>query len=229
MTPSEKMIEASFDDYSSAGIASLFILFPKMRAAGFLGKSPAWVQVAKAPFDVAGYYHGTGRFIACEIKESAEPKVSLPIIGPGKKGTGLQYHQLEALVNVHKNGGLACVVWDNAGGWGYLDGARLKQAKSMYDYSLRAAEKGYPRAPRGSRSILWGEFRPLTVTAALGGVLGRQGGGKSFPLWLPQSALPSKALGGAAPPELPPTDLPPDDYPLDPDGEEAYMDPAEIY
>lgn len=173
MTASEKTIASTFAEYHSANTATLLILYPKMRAAGFLGKAPAFVQVSKAPFDVAGFYHGSARFIACEIKENASRKVSLPIIGPDKRGTGLQYHQLEALVEAHKNGGFACVVWDNAGEWGILEGQRLTAAKSAYDASLKAEKQGYPNTHRGSRSILWGEFTPLKLN------------NKGMPLWLP--------------------------------------------
>jgi len=216
MTASEKLIEASFAEYLTAGSATLMILYPRMRAAGFVGKAPAWVQVAKAPFDVAGYYHRTARFIACEIKENKDSHTSLKIIAPEKKGTGLQYHQLEALVAVHNNGGLACVVWDNGGEWGFLDGVRLKHAKTAMDASLKAEKNGYPNASRGSRSILWGNFAPIKFTY---GPRTRKG----VPLWLPEEkAAVEPATPAAGQPEQEVQPLPPDDLPLD--GGEDYTE-----
>lgn len=172
-TPFEKLMEKSFLEYSSTGVAFLKVLHPRMRVAGKLGNAPAWVQVAKAPFDIDGYYLDNARYIACEVKENGERKVSLPIIGPGKVGTGLQYHQLEALVAVHIARGLACVVWNNAGEIGYLDGTRLKAAKAAIDTSLKAEKEGYPGAKKGSRSILFGNFNPVQVNQT------------NIPLWLP--------------------------------------------
>lgn len=174
MTNSEKMIEKSFDEYQSVGIARLMILFPKMRPAGKLGKMPAYVPVAKAPYDVAGYYYNTARFIAAEIKENQEHASSMPIIHPDKKGTGLQYHQLAALVEAHENGAYVTVLWDNGGEWLQIDGIRLKQAKSAYDLSMKAEEKGMPNA-KGVRSIPAGHFSPIKLSI------------NSIPLWLPEN------------------------------------------
>jgi hypothetical protein len=195
MTEFEKTMEKSFAEYLSAGTAFLQILWPKMRCVGMGkdGKVPVFVQVAKAPYDIDGYFLAnnpdsvsrrraglesgpTCRYIACEVKENAKHHTSLAIIPPGKKGTGLQYHQLEALVRVHENNGLACVVWDNAGEIGYLDGSRLRAAKSAMDTSLKAQELGYPNTAKGSRSILWGNFIPVKLNQ------------RGVPLWIPANA-----------------------------------------
>lgn len=212
MTNSEKLIEKSFDEYRTSGTAQLFIMYPKMRAAGMLRNIPAWIQVAKAPFDVAGYYMKYGRFIGVEIKENADRRTSLKIIPPDKKGTGLQYHQLEALVNVHLAGGLAGVVWDNGGEWLWIDGSRLKAAKARMDQSLRAEKLGYPNE-RGARSIVVGEFAPVKTN------------GVGIPLWLPLNpadkilaALDKRRNGGTLPPVDPPVgdqDEVEDNHPLD--------------
>lgn len=194
MTGSEKMVEATFGEYKTARLATLMILFPKMRPAGRLGKMVAYVPVAKAPYDVAGYFHKTGRHIALEIKENSDQHTSVAIIGPGKKGTGLQYHQLEALVEVHEQGGLALLLWDNAGDWGIIDGVRLKIAKATYDQSLKAEAKGYPNAKGGGvRSIRRELFTPVKVDD------------QGRPLWLPADvkktgleAVLTKAIAGAA-------------------------------
>ncbi len=180
MTPFEKTIQKSFDEYAAR--AYLMILHPQMRCVGTRGgKVPLWVQVAKAPFDIAGLYLDNGRYIAVELKENASRHTSLQIIGPGKKGTGLQYHQLEGLVTVHEAGGLALVLWDNAGEVGLIDGPRLKAAKSAYDTALKAAAAGYPNGARGVKSIPWGNFAPVTI------------GNGGTPLWLPENKGSNKA------------------------------------
>lgn len=174
MTAFEKLIQKTFDDYANA--AYLMILHPQMKCVGTRdGKVPLWVQVAKAPFDLAGFYLDNGRYIAVELKENAKRHSSLQIIGPGKKGTGLQYHQLEGLVTVHNAGGLAYVLWENAGEVGVVDGARLKAAKTGYDTALRAAAAGYPNGARGVKSIQWGNFKPVKLDQ------------RGHPLWLPEN------------------------------------------
>lgn len=178
-TEFEKTVEKSFAEYLTTGTAYLQFLHPRMRVGGFLGKVPAWIQVAKAPYDVDGYYLSGARYIACEIKENGEHHNSLKIIPPEKKGTGLQYHQLEALVNAHKAGAVACVLWNNGGEVGYLDGSRLAAAKSAMDTSLKAEKEGYPNTAKGSRSIPWGNFKPVKLN------------GVGVPLWLPAPPAPS--------------------------------------
>lgn len=174
MTPFEKLIERSFVEYSTAKLAVLKFVYPKMRMTGeYIGKAPAFLQVGKGPYDLDGYYTGTGRYIACELKENGERHASMRIIPPDKKGTGLQYHQLQALVEAHEGKAFVCVLWDNAGEIGILDGTRLVAAKAAMDTSLKAQEKGFPDAARGSRSIPWGSFSPVKLN------------GDGVPLWLP--------------------------------------------
>lgn len=172
MTDFEKAMEKSFGEYYTVGLARLQFVHPRMKVGGMRGNTPMFVQVAKAPYDLDGYFLKGARYIACEVKENGKHKTSLPIIAPLKKGTGLHYHQLEALVQVHESGGLACVVWDNAGEVGFLDGSRLKAAKAAMDTALKAKAEGYPETARGSRSILWGNFQSVGIN------------GMGAPLWL---------------------------------------------
>lgn len=174
MTPFEKVMEKSFLEYRTSNTAFLQILYPAMRVGGTLGNMPAYIPVGKAPYDIDGFYFKTARYIACEVKESAKHESTMRVVPPDKKGTGLKYHQLEALVLVHENGGLACVVYNNGGEVGYLDGSRLKAAKAAIDTSLKAEAQGYPDAARGKRSIPWGDFQPVKSTGA------------GIPLWLPR-------------------------------------------
>lgn len=174
MTDFEKVMEKSAIEYLSAGIADMQFLWPKMQMTGqYIGKAPAFIQVGKAPYDMTGYFLDGARTIACEVKENGERKTSLAIQAPDKDGTGLKYHQLEALVRVHQAGGLASVVWNNGGEIGYLEGTRLVAAKAAMDTSLKAQKLGMPNAKEGRRSILWGNFVPVKVN------------GQGVPLWLP--------------------------------------------
>lgn len=70
------------------------------------------VLKGKAPFDFYGMMRG-GRFIGMEAKHNDEPKTSLPIVAPKRDGSGLQYHQLQSLVDVANDGGMARIVWNN--------------------------------------------------------------------------------------------------------------------
>lgn len=181
MTEFEKVMEKSFAEYTTSKTAYLQFLYPKMRMAGYIGKAPGFVQCAKAPYDIDGYYmDGSARHIACEVKENADHHASLKIIMPEKRGTGLQYHQLEALVRAHESKCLACVVWSNGGEVGYLDGTRLKAAKQSVDASLKAEKMGLPNQ-KGMRSILWGNFTAVRINS------------KGVPLWLPENVQPTVA------------------------------------
>lgn len=177
----ERQIDKTFQSYRDAKIAGLVFLHPPMRIAGMLGKIPCFIQSGKAPFDVAGmYYDSAGTTLGAELKETKDHENSLPIVGPGKKGNGLQYHQLEALVSVHQGGGVALVVWSNGGEIGHITGETIYLAKLQYDTSMKveAQKKSYAK---GSRSILWGLFKPVIY------------GLNDMPLWLPPSPACLKA------------------------------------
>lgn len=183
MTPSEKAIERSFMEYESSNTATLMVLFPKMRPATSIKGRLMWVQVAKAPYDVAGFFHGSGRYIAAEIKETGKPQTSLPIIAPGGKGGGIKYHQLAALVDVHRRGGYAVVVWENGGQWGVMGGSALAEAKREYDLSVAAQRAGYPNTQPGARSLAWARFKPVPMS-------------HDIPLWLPTEKVPIPLVNG---------------------------------
>jgi hypothetical protein len=176
----EKLIGNTFQAYRDSRVASLIFLHPAMRVAGMMGRVPCFVQTGKAPFDLAGmYYDAGGTVIAAELKETATHDHSLPIIGPGKKGSGLQYHQLEALVDVHLGGGVALLVYSNAGEIGILRGDALHLALVQYQTSMKTEAAGRTPA-KGSRSILWGLFEPVKY------------GHKNQPLWLPAPPTPKR-------------------------------------
>lgn len=175
MNDFERFIEKTFQMYRDAKMANLLFLHPPMRVAGMLGHVPCFVQAGKAPFDIAGiYYDEAGTGIGAELKETKDHEHSLAIVGPGKKGSGLQYHQLASLVEVHNSGGIALLLWSNGGEIGLLRGEDIVLAKVQYDASLKAQEM--KRTPaKGARSILWGRFSRVKY------------GHAQLPLWLPAS------------------------------------------
>jgi penicillin-binding protein-related factor A (putative recombinase) len=164
----EKQIGDTFESYRAAGVAELFFLFPPMRVVGMIGKMPAHIPCGKAPYDVSGYFIGSGVAIGAELKQTAEHENSLSIVGPEKKGSGLHYHQLQALLELHRAGGSAFLLWNNGGEIGLLDGARIAVVSVGYEASLKSKNPA-----RGSRSIPWGMFAPVKV------------GVKDRPLWIP--------------------------------------------
>lgn len=171
MNEFEKEIAATFQAYRDTRTAHLYILHPPMRIAGFLGHAPCHVLAGKAPYDIAGfYYDGCGTSVGAELKQTAEHENRLPIVPPDSDGSGLQYHQLVGLVGLHKAGGVALLLWNNGGQIGVLRGPELATTLIGYEASLKAKQPA-----RGSKSILWGLFRPIKT-----GVDGR-------PVWLPKS------------------------------------------
>jgi hypothetical protein len=178
MNQFEKHIGETFAAYRQAKIANLFFLHPPMRIAGMHGSVPCYVQAGKAPYDLGGFfYDANATAIGVELKETAKRETSLTLVAPEKKGSGLQYHQLEALVGLHRAGGIALLVWSNAGQVGVLGGAELEGIKIAYDASLKA-EKMSKTVAKGARSIRWEMFKPAKY------------GPDTKPLWLPRAPPP---------------------------------------
>jgi hypothetical protein len=166
VTEFEKTILKTFKSYRDAGIAQLTLMWPPMRMAGLKGRVPCFVQVGTAPYDVVGHYlTGAATHIGVELKETRERETSIAIVGPGKKGSGLQWHQLVGLVQLHQAGGVALLVWDNGGEVGVLTGDQLHLAMVQYETSMKA-EKSKRTPAKGSRSILWGHFTPVKYGVA---------------------------------------------------------------
>jgi hypothetical protein len=148
--------------------AFLYRLYPKMRCIGMRGTMPAWILVGRALFDVAGWLPVTldgqtvAQNIGIELKDTKQRHTSLKIVGADGSGSGVQAHQLEALAAVHRDGGVACILWSNGGITGVLDGQYIR--KSFYDYgvSLQAEKMGKTPA-KGARSIPWSLFREVDL------------------------------------------------------------------
>jgi hypothetical protein len=162
----EKEYESHFPTIRTKTGAFLFRMYPPIRGTGMRGTMPVFVIVGRALFDVGGWYEvdddGLKRavFIGVELKATKQRHPSLPIIGKDSHGSGLQAHQLEALASLHRNGGIAKVVYNNGGVIGVLDGEQI--AKVFYDYGVSlAAERMGKKPAMGSRSIRWDMFRSL--------------------------------------------------------------------
>lgn len=187
MNDFEKEIGETFQAYRDAKVAHLHFLYPPMRAAGMHGHIPCWVQTGKAPYDVAGFFYDKcGTSIGAELKHTKDHENRLPIVGPEKKGNGLQYHQLTGLVDLHDAGGTAMLLWNNGGEIGRLDGEAIFLVKLQYDTMLKAAANRKEVAS-GSKSIPWGMFQPV------------KDGHNDTPLWLPRPPAPCFRVGKGVP------------------------------
>ena len=134
------------------------------------GRVPCWVQTGKSPYDVAGFFHNrAATSIGAELKENRDRKTSLRIVGPKMDGSGLEYHQLAGLVDLHGKGGVALLLWNNGGEIGRMDGPALVQVKLEYDAAAKRKN-----APLGAKSIPWDSFRAVKI------------GHGAKPLWLPR-------------------------------------------
>ena len=153
----EKEIESTFGIYAERNVAYLDM----MPVPTVIIKTKAGVisvPTTKAPFDVYGYWND-GVFIGAELK-SSKRKNSLPIVGPKKKGDGVQYHQLDALYNLAKHRGKSRIVWDNGGEIGVISSNKIVTCYIVYLESLKSELSG--KSPKmGARSIPWKEFKKV--------------------------------------------------------------------
>lgn len=165
----EAEIGRSFEFYAKKKIAYCeFMPIPTVPIHLKWDNRPVRILSGKAPFDVYGLVANDGRFIGAELKDS-QRKNSLAIIAPDKTGSGVQFHQLDALVNVARNGGIARIVWSNAGEVGILTGPKIIQAWQIYTQALTSERSGKDVA-RGTKSISWEQFITIDYTTELGGI-----------------------------------------------------------
>lgn len=159
--------------------AFLYRLEPKMRCAGTRGTMPIFILVGRALYDFAGWgpakITGTITFagqtrevvdlplaitVGMELKDTKQRHPSMRIVGADGSGGGIQAHQLEALAAVHRDGGIARLVWNNGGVVGVLDGDELAHVFHTYGVSLQVEKMGKTPA-KGARSIPWSLFRQI--------------------------------------------------------------------
>lgn len=165
----EKQFEAMFPIIRKKTGAFLHRLYPPVRGAGMRGTMPVFVIVGRATYDVGGWQplpvlfrEGTklAQAIGIELKANKQRHSSMPIIGKDGHGSGLQAHQLESLAALHRDGGVARVLWNNGGVIGVLEGPMI--AKTFYDYGVSVEVEKLGKKPAfGSRSVRWDAFRSL--------------------------------------------------------------------
>lgn len=169
MNKFEKDFEDKFPAIRKKTGAFLYRLYPPTKIGGMRGTMPCWIQTGRALFDVAGWLPTplqtldgkkvkANLAIGIELKETKDVHSSLRIVGDDGSGSGLQAHQLEALAAVHRDGGIARVLWNNGGVVAVLDGEEIAQAHFTYGVSVQA-EKMRKKPALGSRSIPWSLFR----------------------------------------------------------------------
>jgi penicillin-binding protein-related factor A (putative recombinase) len=165
----EQEIAPSFAAYAQASLAWLAFMPLPMYPTHI--RHPATGQIlyarkGRAPFDVYGYT-AKGVMVGAEIKANSDPHNALSIVKPDADGTGLQYHQLDALANLATHGGIARVIWCNAGQVGVLENDCLLAAHAVYMTSLEAELAGN-RPAKGTRSIPWTQFKPVPLRPVAG-------------------------------------------------------------
>ena len=139
--------------------AYMFTLYPPVRPVKAKGKCPMFVMTGKSLFDECGW-DKEGRFIGVELKSNQEYKPSLPIVSPDNHASGIDFHQLEALAAVHRDGGHAYLVWKNGRKTGRMAGRELNEAFLAYLESLQEQEST-GKIRRGTRSLQWGNFTEI--------------------------------------------------------------------
>jgi hypothetical protein len=176
----EKRIEPSFKAYAQINRARLDFMPLPMTPCGLRHpkmQMPLYIPKGKAPFDVYGFAPKTivGKpyaiFVGAELKTTAKPEVSLPIVAEGGHASGLAFHQLSALALVAMLGGIARVVWDNGGVIGVLENEAILHHSLVYQHSRSSEAAGKGTGPRGSRSIQWSAFKEINQVANVGGNL----------------------------------------------------------
>jgi penicillin-binding protein-related factor A (putative recombinase) len=119
----EKAIDRTNVEYTARGVARIWRMpEPTVPCGGYHRRISG-----SSPFDFVGVV--AGQMLAMEAKHNAHERVSLPIV---QRGTGLHLHQLDALVQVHRSGGLAVVVWRCGDRRTVFTGETLERARRLY-------------------------------------------------------------------------------------------------
>lgn len=159
----EKDVEDTFVAYSKANIARLAIMpVPTKPSGTSRSGAPLYVRSGKAPFDVYGYLVRNGIMVGAELKASVR-KPSLRVIMPDSRGSGLQYHQLDALSGLAGCGGKSRIVWNNGGEIGVLTSESIMVAWRVVTKALQSEQSGR-QVKIGAKSIDWALFTTVDYT-----------------------------------------------------------------
>jgi hypothetical protein len=166
----EREIGLDFDALREGNVAYLDFMPVPMRPTGRRNHNnqPLYLPGGTAPFDIYGWFCGSGCAIGAELK-SSKRQPSLAIVMPtldrnmnmvSGKGSGLKWHQLQALHNLQSSNGYAAVLWSNEGEVGMLAGPEISD---IYNIAYDAFTAGlcHHDPPRGARSIKWEKFQPV--------------------------------------------------------------------
>jgi len=159
----EKEIERSFEGYSRGHVARLDFMPTPVRQIGMRDGVPMYVRTGKAPFDVYGYRLRDAVMIGAELKANSHPQTSLALVGPEASGSGVQFHQLDALAGLAQAGGMARLVWDNGGEILVLTSAGIVTAWQAFTQAL-TSERSNRTAQPGAKSIKPENFTPVDYT-----------------------------------------------------------------
>lgn len=153
MNSLETWIAATFPTYRHEGIAHLAVMPVPMVPTHQRDRNgcPMYRPSGQAPFDVYGQMCGSGLFVGAELKQTEAFENRIRIVGPAQKGSGLQFHQLQALYDTATNGGIARLVWRNAGEIGVYGPTSITAAYKGYLDALEGKGKA------GAKSIPWDE------------------------------------------------------------------------
>ncbi len=121
----------------------------------------------QAPFDIYGYTCTGATFIGAEVKNTRQRETSIPIVGPDKKGSGLKFHQLDALAQIALCRGVARIIWCNCGEIGVLKNDDIVLAHDVFTHALKSV-KSSKSPPKGSKSIRWELFKTCEICVQAG-------------------------------------------------------------
>lgn len=93
--------------------------------------------------DYGGFLHKSGRAVVMEAKALTTRARSLPIIPEKGKGSGLKMHQLRALVEAHRWGAFAALVWRNGEERLVVPGKVLEQLLHEARLGLTRMDRSY--------------------------------------------------------------------------------------
>jgi len=149
----ESELEATFDSIRIKEDVAIIAAMPVPTAPSFAGGRSVRVLKGKAPFDYYGMFKG-GRFLGMEAKATSKVKKSLAIVGPMRRGSGLQWHQLESLATVARNDGVARIVWCNGGLIMNMGNRGILLAHEVYNAAVESDNKeGRKSIPRDLFSV----------------------------------------------------------------------------
>ena len=156
----ERLIQDTFQSYREAGIAIMATLPVPMRPSGARNPqgAPYWLPAGNSPFDVYGWVMHSGVFIGAELK-STHRRTSLAIRPPGKKGSGVYWHQLDALKNLASCGGWARLLWCNDGEIRVMTNEGIVNAWMSASTAI-VHIKNDRKPEKGLLSIRWQDFEP---------------------------------------------------------------------